>query len=276
MNNFTDALNTRIHDAIAPTNGSNGHETPSMTVTVVIPARNEEPSIEPIITGSQLYADEILVVDGHSEDRTSEIALSHGARVVTDNGVGKGDAIRVGIEHASSDIIVFIDADGSHSPDDIPSMVQPIKDGDADLVVGSRMRGGSDELHGDFLKFFRMVGSDIITMGLNYRFGVSLTDTQNGFRAIRTSAARALNLVEDITTIEQEMGIKALHAGFMVAEIPSHEYERAHGDSCIQLRTVWFRYVYTWLKYLLFGKRSALKPLAIDEETIRETPALSS
>lgn len=69
----------------------------------------------------------------------------------------------MGIEHASSDIIVFIDADGSHSPDDIPGMVQPIKDGDADLVVGSRMRGGSDELHGDFLKFFRMVGSDYHT-----------------------------------------------------------------------------------------------------------------
>jgi dolichol-phosphate mannosyltransferase len=276
MNNFTDAFNTRIPDAIVPTNGSNGHGAPSMTVTVVIPARNEEPSIEPIIIGSQLYADEILVVDGHSEDRTREIAISHGARVVSDNGVGKGDAIRVGIEQATSDILVFIDADGSHSPDDIPGMVQPIKDGDADLVVGSRMRGGSDELHGDFLKFFRMVGSDIITLGLNYRFGVSLTDTQNGFRAIRTSAARALNLVEDITTIEQEMGIKALHAGFVVAEIPSHEYERAHGDSCIQLRTVWFRYVYTWLKYLLFGSRSALKPASERQVVVEETSVLIS
>ena len=60
-------------------------------------------------------------------------------------------------------------------------------------------------------------------------------------------------LQEDITTIEQEMSIKMLHAGFRVSEIPSHEYERKHGVSSIKLRRVWFRYVYSWLKYLLFG-----------------------
>ena len=132
-------------------------------------------------------------------------------------------------------------------------MVQPILDNLVDLVVGSRMRGGSDELHGDFNKFMRMLGSDIITLSINKRFGVKLTDTQNGFRAIRATTARSLNLQEDITTIEQEMGIKTLHAGYRVSEIPSHEYERSYGDSCIKLRKVWFRYVYTWLKYLLFG-----------------------
>lgn len=236
------------------------------TVSVVIPARNEAPSIEEIIRGSMLYADEILVVDGHSEDGTRQLAEVLGTRVVLDNGLGKGDAIRVGIQQAACDIIVFIDADGSHSPDDIPSLVRPIAEGEADLVVGSRMRGGSDELHGDFLKFFRMVGSDIITLGINYRFGVRLTDTQNGFRAIRTSAARSLNLTEDITTIEQEMGIKILHAGYRAAEVPTHEYERTHGDSCIQLRRVWFHYVYTWLKYLLFGS------LALKKETRVRTP----
>ena len=98
-----------------------------------------------------------------------------------------------------------------------------------------------------------MLGSDIITLSINKRFGVKLTDTQNGFRAIRATTARSLNLQEDITTIEQEMGIKTLHAGYRVSEIPSHEYERSYGDSCIKLRKVWFRYVYTWLKYLLFG-----------------------
>ncbi|HAA74490.1 TPA: glycosyl transferase [Candidatus Latescibacteria bacterium] len=239
----------------------NGHTTSTGNrVTVVIPARNEAPSIGKIIKGCALYADEILVVDGHSTDGTVEIAQELGARIVTDNGVGKGDAIRVGIEHATGDVTVFIDADGSHSPDDIPGMVQPIHDDVADLVVGSRMRGGSDELHGDFMKFLRLVGSDIITLGINYRFGVGLTDTQNGFRAIRTTTARHLNLVEDITTIEQEMGIKTLHAGYRVSEIPSHEYERSHGDSCIKLRKVWFRYVYTWLKYLFVGGWSCVKP----------------
>jgi dolichol-phosphate mannosyltransferase len=238
-------------------------------VTVVIPARNEESTIGLVIEKCALYADEILVIDGHSTDGTHEIAVDLGARVVIDNGIGKGDAVRVGIAEAMGDVIVFIDADGSHSPDDIPRMVQPILDDLADLVVGSRMRGGSDELHGDFMKFIRMVGSDIITLGINYRFGVRLTDTQNGFRAIRTTAARRLNLVEDISTIEQEMGIKALHAGYRVSEIPSHEYERSHGDSCIKLHQVWFRFVYTWLKYLLFGGWSCVKKTV--PATIRET-----
>lgn len=224
-----------------------------LTVTVVIPTRNEAPSITNIIQGCQMYADELLLVDGNSTDGTIEIAESLGVRVVQDNGLGKGDALRVAIQEAKCDIIVFIDADGSHDPDDIPRLVEPISKNQADLVVGSRMRGGSDELHGDLSKFIRLVGSDIITLGINYRFNVRLTDTQNGFRAIRTQAARTLHLQENITTIEQEMGIQTLHAGYRVSEVPAHEYARTHGDSCINVNKVWFRYVYSWLKYLVLG-----------------------
>jgi glycosyltransferase involved in cell wall biosynthesis len=233
----------------------------ALSVSLVIPARNEAPTIGGVIAAVRPYADEVIVVDGHSTDGTAAIASDLGARVVLDNGVGKGDAIRVGIEHATGGVIVFIDADGSHHPGDIPDLVRPIVDGDADLVVGSRMLGGSDELHGDVRKFLRRVGSDLITLGVNYRFGVSLTDTQNGFRAIRAESARRLNLIEDITTIEQEMGIKALHAGLRVMEVPSHEYARAHGESCIQLRRVWLRYVSSSVRHLLFGHTSAVKSL---------------
>ena len=150
------------------------------------------------------------------------------------------------------DIIVFIDADGSHDPDDIPELIKPIIEGRVDHMTASRMRGGSDELHGDFSKFFRMMGSDIITLGINYRFNVRLTDCQNGFRAIKTEVARKLDLKENITTIEQEMIIKTLKKGYSMGEIPSHEYERKYGESCISLQKVWFRYVYSWLKYLFF------------------------
>jgi dolichol-phosphate mannosyltransferase len=115
------------------------------------------------------------------------------------------------------------------------------------------MRGGSDELHGDLGKFIRMVGSDIITLGINYRFGVRLTDSQNGFRAIRKSVAESLGLREDITTVEQEMIIKTLRKGYRIFEVPSHEYARKFGDSNINVRKVWFRYVYSWIKYLFFG-----------------------
>jgi dolichol-phosphate mannosyltransferase len=210
-----------------------------------------------VIERCRAHAGEIVVVDGQSTDSTRAIAEGLGARVVLDGGRGKGDAIRVGIREARGDVLVFIDADGSHDPDDIPRLVAPVADGRADMVIGSRMRGGSDELHGEVLKFLRMVGSDIITLGINYRFGVCLTDTQNGFRAIRAASARELDLREDITTIEQEMVIKALSAGLRVAEVPAHEHERAHGHSRIVLRQVWFRYVYSWAKYLAFPGRGS-------------------
>jgi dolichol-phosphate mannosyltransferase len=221
-------------------------------LTVVIPAKDEERSIGPIIKGCRKYADEIIVIDGHSTDKTRMIAEHEGTRVYADNNRGKGDAIRVGIRKATGDIIVFIDADGSHSPDDIPILIAPIIKGQYDHVTGSRMKGGSDELHGELGKFIRMVGSDIITLGINYRFKVDLTDSQNGFRAIRTDVARKLALKEEITTIEQEMIIKTLKLGYRVGEVPTHEYARQSGNSKINVRKVAFRYVYSWLKYLFF------------------------
>lgn len=222
-------------------------------ISIVIPCRNEEKTIRDIITKCQRYADDIIVVDGHSTDGTREIAELMNVKVYLDNKKGKGDALRVGVSKALKEIIVFIDSDCSHDPDEIPKLVQPIIEGQADHVTGSRMRGGSDELHGDLGKFIRMVGSDIITLGINYRFGVRLTDSQNGFRAIKTEVARSLNLKENITTIEQEMIIKTLRKGYRMAEVPSHEYKRRYGDSTIKVSRVCFRYVYSWLKYLLWG-----------------------
>jgi len=221
-------------------------------ISIVIPAKNEARSIKDIIEKCQKYSNDIIVIDGHSTDNTADIAKSMGVRVYLDNKKGKGDAIRVAITKALNEIIVFIDADFSHDADDIPRLVQPILDGMADHVTGSRMQGGSDELHGDIGKFIRMVGSDIITLGINYRFGLRLTDSQNGFRAIKKSVILSLDLKENITTIEQEMIIKTLKKGYKMAEVPSHEYRRKYGDSVIKIRKVWFRYVYSWLKYLFF------------------------
>lgn len=222
-------------------------------VSAVIPARNEEMSIAEIIERTRPFCDEIIVVDGHSQDRTAQIAHSFGdgVRVVKDNRKGKGDAIRVGAFSAAYDTVVFLDADGSHDPKDIPALVAPIRRGEADLVVGSRGKGGSDELHGDVEKLLRMVGSDLILIGINMRWKQNLTDSQNGFRAVRTEVIRALGLKENITTIEQEMTMKCLKKGFKVGEVPTHEYERKYGQSTIKLRKVWIRYIYCFLKNLL-------------------------
>jgi len=232
--------------------GKNDRSWPGDRITIIVPAKNEEKNIGIILEQCLEYSDDVMVVDGHSTDKTAEVADSLGASVIKDNGKGKGDAIRVGIGRAERDILVFIDADGSHDPRDIPELVRPILDGEADHVSGSRMRGGSDELHGDLSKFIRVMGSDIITLGINYRFGVRLTDSQNGFRAIRRHVARSLGLREDITTIEQEMVIKTLRKGYRITEVPTHEYARNHGDSHIKVSRVCFRYVYSWIRYLLF------------------------
>ncbi|MBN3037963.1 MAG: glycosyltransferase family 2 protein [Candidatus Omnitrophica bacterium] len=221
-------------------------------LTIVIPARNEERTIAEIVTKCKQHSDDVMVIDGHSQDKTREIAKKCGAKVYMDHSKGKGEALRCGIEKAQGEILVFIDADGSHDPDDIPRVIQPIIAGSAEHVSTSRMRGGSDELHGDFGKFLRMIGSDIITLGINYRFNVRLTDSQNGFRAIKKDVAKKLSLRENITTIEQEMIIKTLKKGYRIFEVPVHEFKRKYGESCIVLSRVWLRYVFSWLKYLLF------------------------
>ena len=227
-------------------------DTLKQTVSVVIPALNEEQTIVEIIEGCKPYADELIVVDGHSQDRTREVSEEHGARVILDNKKGKGEAIRHVIGFVGGDIIVFIDADGSHDPNDIPKLVEPIVSGEADHVSASRLIGGSSELHGGFDECFRLMGSSFITACINWKYKVQLSESQNGFRAIKTEVIKQLGLIEDITTIEQEMIMKTLRKGFRMAEVPSHEHKRKQGYSKISLRKVWFRYVYTVVKYLFF------------------------
>lgn len=219
-------------------------------VSVVIPALNEEQTIGRIIEGCRKYCDEIIVVNGPSSDNTAEVAIALGARLIQDNGKGKGAALREAIELVTGQLIVFIDADGSHDPDDIPRLIEPIVTGQADHVTGSRLLGGSSELHGGFDEFFRLMGSAFITACINWRYGVRISDSQNGFRAIRTDVARKLALRENITTIEQEMIMKTIKKGFKLSEIPTHEYRRQAGVSKIRLTKVWFRYIYSLVKYL--------------------------
>ena len=221
-------------------------------VSIVISARNEEASIAAVIEQCRAYGDEVIVMLGNSTDRTREIAAGLGVKVFADNGKGKGAAIRQAISLVSGEITVFIDADGSHDPHDIPKLTCPILRGEVDHVTASRMLGGSSELHGGFEEFLRLTGSAFITTCINRRFNARLSDSQNGFRATRTSVLRQLDLQENGTTIEQEMIIKLLRKGFSIAEVPSHERERVAGRSSIRLGKVWFRYGYSLVKYLFW------------------------
>lgn len=217
---------------------------PDRDVTVVIPAKNEEGTIGPLITEALRYAGNAVVLDGRSTDRTVGIARSLGVQVVQDNGRGKGAALRQAANHVQTPITVFMDADASHDPIDIPLLVAPIKADQADHVTGSRLIGGSSELHGGFDEFLRLAGSSFITYCINRRWGTRLSDSQNGFRAIRTAVFRELALRENSTTIEMEMIMKTLKRGYRMGEVPTHERTRACGISKISLRRP-----ATWLAY---------------------------
>jgi len=203
---------------------------------IIIPTKNEKDTIGEVLDQAKKLTDNILVVDGHSLDGTISVAKEKGVRYILDNQKGKGDALKIGVEHTDGNIIVFVDADGSHEITDIPLLIQLIREGQADLVIGSRMLGGSDELHGTFNKFIRNTGNNFLAVLINRKWKTDLTDIENGFRAIKRDVFDQLKLKSHGFTIEQEMVIKCLKKKFKVKEVASHEYERKSGHS--KLRTI--------------------------------------
>jgi dolichol-phosphate mannosyltransferase len=235
---------------------------PDPSVTAVVPARNEESTVGDVVRECLHYAGRVIVVEGGSTDRTARVAAKAGALVVRDRGLGKGAALRLAVAHLETPICVFVDADGSHDPIDIPLLVAPIKAGLADHVTGSRLLGGSDELHGGGDEFLRLAGSAFITSMINWRFGTRLSDSQNGFRAIRTDVFRALDLRSRHTTIEMEMIMATLLAGFRLSEIPTHERPRAAGYSKISLASpaIWTAYGWQLVAGLCRRKKNPRGP----------------
>lgn len=218
------------------------------TVSLIIPAKNEGDGIAGLIDSSKGFVDEILVVDGHSKDNTVEKALSKGAKVVFDNNKGKGDAYKVGIQNATGDILVFIDADGSHDPIQIPVILGPLIKDEADFVIGSRYKGGSDEWKGDLDTYLRSIGNGFLTLMINYIWKANLTECLNGFRAIKRDAALKLDLKANSFDIEQHMIVECLKKRLRVKEIAAHEYERKWGDS--KLPTFRKAYLFFWRLFL--------------------------
>jgi dolichol-phosphate mannosyltransferase len=223
-----------------------------MKISAVIPAKNEAKTILGIVEKTICFVDEVIVVIAEDFSEATLSALD-GCEVTTifDRGIGKGNAIKCGSNVATGDVIVFLDADGSHIPDDIPRLVEPLKVGEADLVIASRTLGGSEEFTGDVYKRLRVFFSDIITLIINLRFGSSITDSQNGFRAIRGEVLRKLNLRAKGFDVETEMLMKCLKKGYKVTEVPSRELKRKYGKSGIKMLTMGWRYAWRVLVNLL-------------------------
>ncbi len=209
----------------------------------MILARNEAPTVGAAVTGAMGHSARVVVMDGHSTDETVDISRGAGAEVYTDPGAGKGAAIRASLELVTEPVVVFMDADGSHDPDDIPRLAEPVLKGTADLCVGSRFTGGSEELSMTFGQLIRTIGNIAMNVAINERWHVRLTDTLNGFRAGVREALIAIDLRANIHTIEQEMVMKMLLANYRVVNVPTHEYPRRFGESHIKIWRQWPRFV---------------------------------
>lgn len=201
-----------------------------MNITAIIPTLNEENTIGYIIEKTKKYVNKVLVVDGGSVDQTCMISADLGADVLLLQKLGLGYAIQEAIKRENSDIIVILDGDGSHKPEDIPLLVEPIKTDKADLVIGCRITGGSEELF-EYKHIIRRIGTVIIQFTVNRCLGYRLTDIQNGFRALKLPVAKKLELKANNFCICQEMAIKCLKKGYRVANIPSKELSRKYGKS---------------------------------------------
>ena len=219
-------------------------------ITVLISAYNEEKTIQDLIKKIRKnYPNILVVVAKKSTDNTYNLAKEVGAKVIYDNGKGNGAAKRIGIKEVKTNIIVLMDADGSHHPSDIHKLVEPIKENKADLVIGSRILGGSDELNepGHFLRY---VATAFVVFKINKRFNAKLTDVEDGFRAIKKDVALSLNLNADDFDIEQEIIMKCLKKKYRVLEVPVHEYRRKHGGSNIHLLKIGHKFIWRLFKEL--------------------------
>ncbi len=200
-----------------------------MRIAVVIPTLNEEEPIGTVVaTVPRDLVDEIVVADSGSNDRTVERARAAGARVVVETERGYGRACAAGFAAVCDcDIVVFLDGDGSDRPELIGTLVEPIRSGAYDFVIGSRTRGerepGSMSLH----QVLAGYGAGALTRML---YGVAYSD-MCAFRAIRRDALERLGMREMTYGWNLEMQMKAARAGLRILEVPIAHRRRIGGAS---------------------------------------------
>ena len=187
---------------------------------VGIPAFNEEKNIASLITQLKEITDEIIVCNDGSTDSTSKIAEELGAIVINhEKNLGYGAAIRsifLKSKNLDGDVLVTIDADGQHRVDDVNKVINPIINGESDLVIGSRFL---DESEKEVPKY-RKVGIKVITKVTNATIKKQLTDSQSGFRAYSKNVIKELNPSELGMGISTEILIKASSKNFRISEVP--------------------------------------------------------
>jgi glycosyltransferase involved in cell wall biosynthesis len=226
---------------------------PAPTVSVVVPTFNEAKNLPHVFDLLPHDVHEVIVVDGHSVDDTVEVArsLRPDVHIVLQNRRGKGNAMACGFAEATGDIVVMLDADGSADPREIPRYVSALVQG-ADFAKGSRFAdgGGSDDITPT-----RAWGNRWLNRAANMLFRTQYTDLCYGYNAFWVHCLPALELdAEDrgVTDklwgdgfeIETIINTRMAKAGVRIVEVPSHEFERIHGESNLNtwrdgMRVLW-------------------------------------
>jgi hypothetical protein len=205
----------RLHETIASSELRHAHP----FTMAVIPAFNEERFIGTVVLTARYIVDRVIVISDGSTDRTADVARRAGAEVIElERNMGKGEALNVGFASALShepDVVVMLDGDSQHDANDIPKLVLPIVTGDADIVVGSRFMGSMHRV-----PRWRVAGQRILNGATNAGSGVSLTDSQSGFRAFSPRALTAVRFKQPGLAAESEMQFIADRLGLRMEEVP--------------------------------------------------------
>jgi glycosyltransferase involved in cell wall biosynthesis len=234
---------------------SAGSEQPSgPRIAVVIPALDEALSIAQVVEGLRgqtlLASGEIVVVDNGSADGTGEIADAAGARVVREERRGYGYACLAGVLAArDAEVIVLLDGDAADDPDDLPRVLEPLLEGEADLVVGSRTLGSRAQ---GSMTWQQIFGNHLAAFLMRSLYGVRVSDV-GPFRAIRREDLLALEMREMTYGWPSEMIVKSARAGYRYREVPVRYHRRLGvskvGDTLVGSLKVGRRIISTILRY---------------------------
>lgn len=223
----------------------------NISVSVVIPAFNEERSIADVIAQTETVLEslnlshEVIVVDDGSSDKTRLFASNNGATLISYAGNrGKGYALRTGFAAAKGQVLVTLDADGSHRPHDIPMILETLMNG-ADVVFGSRYL---EDNGNQVTTRIRTFGNRIFNMLIMFLTGMKVTDSQSGFRAYRREVLEEIELYSDGYDIDSELAVKTLKNGFNIKEAPIICLDRKAGNSKLRSFSDGFRIFKTILR----------------------------